>query len=450
MKPPTIESKIGTIIQKALLLSEKSWLKSLQKGGLYQVELSVISKLSQVYDKIMEHLLKKASTELNDVLKGKAYEEGHRNIEVRPISLYLVTGHEVKLMSPYSKKPPKSYTHPRHLLIRHWSIIGTSSPLLYRQVVHSSMICPSYETANELLLSFGVKICTSTVRAITNRVADYCYKQGEDNLQLKAGEHVIDQRVIISLDGGRTRTRKYKDSYNKYGNREYKTPWKEPKLFVIDTLNDQGNLDAEGLAIYGCKFSEAAILKSLKECLTKLQIQKAKEVQITGDGAPWIWKHLKPMLLELGVVESKITETLDYYHASSYVCQLVEMMPKRISKKKKKYYLSIFKEYLWTGQSDKIVEECKQVFKKTNDIINRYMNYLSKHVNKTQYADYERHKLMKGSGIVESGIRRIINLRFKAPASFWTKETVEKLYFLRAAILSYRWNIVMDNLTKIN
>jgi hypothetical protein len=65
-----------------------------------------------------------------------------------------------------------------------------------------------------------------------------------------------------------------------------------------------------------------------------------------------------------------------------------------------------------------------------------------------QYADYESNGLMRGSGIVESAIRRIINLRFKNASTFWLPENVEKLYFLRAALVAGRWNIVMDNIAK--
>jgi hypothetical protein len=38
-----------------------------------------------------------------------------------------------------------------------------------------------------------------------------------------------------------------------------------------------------------------------------------------------------------------------------------------------------------------------------------------------------------GSGQVESAVRRVINLRFKAPGSFWTETTVSGLMHLRAA-----------------
>ena len=75
------------------------------------------------------------------------------------------------------------------------------------------------------------------------------------------------------------------------------------------------------------------------------------------------------------------------------------------------------------------------------------MNYLEKHNDKTQYADYQKNKLMCGSGIIESAIRRIINLRFKNASTFWNEKTVEKMYFLRGALLSKRWNILMGNLT---
>ncbi len=76
------------------------------------------------------------------------------------------------------------------------------------------------------------------------------------------------------------------------------------------------------------------------------------------------------------------------------------------------------------------------------------MAYLEKHEKRMQYADYKADNLMCGSGIIESGVRRIINLRFKNTSAFWDKPTVEKLYFLRAALLSKRWDTVIQNLVK--
>ena len=56
---------------------------------------------------------------------------------------------------------------------------------------------------------------------------------------------------------------------------------------------------------------------------------------------------------------------------------------------------------------------------------------------------------MCGSGIIESGIRRIINLRFKNSPAFWKQENVERLFFLRGILLSFRWKTMMNNLVKL-
>ena len=66
-----------------------------------------------------------------------------------------------------------------------------------------------------------------------------------------------------------------------------------------------------------------------------------------------------------------------------------------------------------------------------------------------QYAHFKANKYLFGSGIVVSGIRRIINLRFKNPSTFWQKDKVEKLFFLRALCLSKRWEVFMQNFVQI-
>ena len=60
-----------------------------------------------------------------------------------------------------------------------------------------------------------------------------------------------------------------------------------------------------------------------------------------------------------------------------------------------------------------------------------------------RYVALEARKLSIGSGQVESAVRRVINLRFKAPGSFWTATTVSGLMHLRAAFKAGRWDDVM-------
>ena len=121
-------------------------------------------------------------------------------------------------------------------------------------------------------------------------------------------------------------------------------------------------------------------------------------------------------------------------------------MNSRVSEKDKTNLLEKFLNWFWEGQAGKIAQYCRKIFKYSNELSDRYMAYLEKYENRMQYTDCKEDNLMCGSGIVDSGVRRIINLRFKNTSTFWAAPTVEKLYFLRAAVLAKRWDIVIQNL----
>jgi len=73
------------------------------------------------------------------------------------------------------------------------------------------------------------------------------------------------------------------------------------------------------------------------------------------------------------------------------------------------------------------------------------LNYFKKLQDKIDYQSLKSDNRPCGSGIIESAIRRIINLRFKSPSTFWYPENAEKLIFMRGVALSGRWEIMMKN-----
>ncbi len=50
-----------------------------------------------------------------------------------------------------------------------------------------------------------------------------------------------------------------------------------------------------------------------------------------------------------------------------------------------------------------------------------------------------------GSGAIESTIRRVINLRLKGTSIDWTEENAEAVFQLRAAVVSGRWEEIVDH-----
>jgi hypothetical protein len=75
--------------------------------------------------------------------------------------------------------------------------------------------------------------------------------------------------------------------------------------------------------------------------------------------------------------------------------------------------------------------------------ITRALRYMEAHTHRMRYVTLDVYKLPIGSGQVESAVRRVINLRFKALGSFWTETTVSGLMHLRAAFKAGRWDEVM-------
>ncbi len=379
-------------------------------------------------------------------MRKMARSKGLGKLEERPMSVQLKTGHYVKPTGLYACKAPRGYQGARHLLRAHWRLVKGASPGYYSNVCLLCVLCPSFEVAGQVLDLQGVACNRDRIRKLAVAFGNKCKGQ-QPALAHAPGESLAGKRVVVSLDGGRTRTREYDGEENKEGNATFDTPWREPELFVIDIMDGYGKVDTTSLPVYGCLFDKEETVELLGDHLKALGIQYARQVEVVADGAPWIWNRAGPMLKELGVQDEKIVEVVDYYHACSYVHKIIEGLPQK-HRGRSKELLKTFKGHLWEGQIEKIVEKCEGLFKRPGKLVRRYVGYLSKNEDRMQYADFQKDKLMCGSGIVESGIRRIINLRFKNASSFWKKENVECLYFLRGILLSFRWNMMMQNLIK--
>ncbi|GJM01493.1 MAG: hypothetical protein DHS20C07_31720 [Methyloligella sp.] len=412
-------------------------------------ELRLEKLLMELSNEISSILINQASEDLAVSLKKQAYAKGGRKAIFRPLRFRLRTGHIVQTMGLYVKKlvDQAEWLGSRHLLENHWTIIGGSSPAHYDRVVFCAMLSPSYDIAQQALTKFGVEQTISGVRTLTNSLGTHC-EDREVELSTQPSDDLKDKQVVIGIDGGRTRTRCYTGQANKAGQATYETPWREPRLFTIGVLDKQGKLEKEYPPIYGCRFDEEAIIDLLGQYLKHLNIHQAKLIQIVADGAQWIWNRVKGLLIDLGVDTCRIVETLDYCHAVSYIYKLVGHLPNRVGKPARRSYVKQFKQWLWQGKSVDIVAKCKELYKRPSSDVNCWITYLEKHIPRTQYTDYEINGLMCGSGIIESGIRRVINLRFKNAGTFWKEHVVEDLYFLRAILLAKRWDLMINNLAK--
>lgn len=445
MAPPAAEAKVLNFAQEQIIARFASWITQLVDGQLRQVEESVSTMVGQLSDLVLATLLPAAAQSCVDRQKPQ-----RTNVVERPLTLRLRSGRQVVVPSLYDKRV-SAVDRPddRHLMARHWSIMGGASPCRYDAICYAAVSLPSYDLSQCLLGRHGVMACVSGVRDLTNKVAHKARRIGEAELQLRAGETLAGKRVIISSDGGRTLTRESNGELTEKGNASFDAKWREPKLFVIEVIDENGRPCRRGhLPIYGCRFSDEDHLALLRHYLARLAIDQAAEVQLIADGAAWIWNKIPAMLEQLGVKRELTTQTLDYYHGVQHLEALFKALPARIGKRQRTRWWKRCKEWLWQGRSRGIVRLFGGLYRRYPAAMRTELNYFKNHENRMYYADYEASKLLCGSGLIESAVRRVINLRYKNTSTFWDMATVEKLYFLRGAVLSKRWDMVMENLTK--
>lgn len=373
----------------------------------------------------------------------------------RNVSLQIGTGDLIELRCPYYEKKYHGSLHDSScygydVLFRYWCCLGKSSPSYYSRCGLLSVICPSFDIGLTVLKSFGVSGTYDRMRKLSLMFGNLKNFMGV-GAGVAEDESLEGKRVVIQYDGGRSRVRIEKGALNEKGNRKYDTPWKEPHLFVINCLDKEGNVCKQTRVHYGVSMgNNGAAIEDLLKTLEYLDIAKAESVQFVADGAQVIWKDLRKKLINLGLESKKITFTLDYYHAVQHLNVAIKAVEK--DEKEQKMLLKMLKDKLWYGSIYFLIDKLKSVAQ-NNEVtfggdIERECNYFKKHQDSMKYNKFRAKKLLCGSGMVESAIRRIINLRFKSSSSFWREENLEPLMFLRATFLAKRWNIFLENAKK--
>ena len=442
---PSVVKILKTEFERQIL--SEDWLTMLLKDGLYDFEQQLYKMITTLYERICETLIKAISTSAEFIKSQKAIgkKKGLKKLVARPVELQLRTGTKIKFNSLYAKKVPKDYQGSRHLSMLFWQTDMKCSPMYQSIICLLSVICPSFDVGKEILRYLDIHANFDRTRALSLSLGTK-YIASRSTVQLAPQESLAGKRVVIGTDGGRTRTRVKKEEEKKVKRKQkFDTPWREPKLFVITTVDKNGKINKQDFPIYDSSFGDDETFAILKKYLKELSIDKAKEVQFIGDGAPWIWNRAKPMLLDLGVSEDKIKETLDFYHATEHLTELMLY----VDEDKKSSVLASLKKSLWEGDIKKMKNQITRGIPGVN--LNNFTpyKYFLKNKERIDYQSLRSQNWPIGSGVVESGIRRIINLRFKSPSSFWYPENVEKLILMRGIALSGRWKIMMKNLTKI-
>ena len=177
--------------------------------------------------------------------------------------------------------------------------------------------------------------------------------------------------------------------------------------------------------------------------LEKLNVKLARQFLFVSDGAKWIWERLKKLVSDLGLKPSQCKMALDYYHAVEHLTKLAAL--KRWTKPEQKKWVNTQKRCLLNGKLERFMDEVNAACRDSkNNKLKCERAYFHNHLAHMHYHDLKAQGLPIGSGAVESGIRRVVNMRLKGPGIFWHEEVANAMLMLRSYYKAGRWDLLKN------
>ena len=453
--PPVLLSKIADLISKFN-----------RDGDLLSLELELLAAchdfLAPIISTSITQIL--AAPEYLSILKFLGGQKGLCFREYREVYVRILNGRKIRVRSPYFyKKKEKKRGRKRtrrskgnnpccHPGLSLMGFISKCSPHLASEVVKLALLSPSLQISSDLLDERQIKMDPKTIRSICRNMGLWGL-ENRGRVSLSGEEDLEGCTLIVGTDGGRLRERRPKRGRKPTGNKQqgYHSDWYEPKLLTIYLLDQEGKVVESFKPIYDATMGRAdATFELIGTYLQELPLGKLERVVFCGDGAPWIWERVESVITELLPRHVPLFQVIDFTHAKQALGRIWEMLPARLSTKAKTKIRKEWEKALWEGETELLGELIAQQFKTRNraKAIKKWRSYFHSNEKRMKYAHFDQLGIPCGSGCVESAIRRVINLRLKAPGTFWTKEMAECFLFMRAQLISGRWNIFHRNLTR--
>jgi len=369
----------------------------------------------------------------------------------REVRICFLGGVEVRLLARYYARSEQRATKGKgaffSLLLL--GIHNHCSPALASEVAKLAAAMNSLDDTQVQLEQMGVKLTKKQIAAIA-----YSFSQRARLTQRIQGMHrfgtLAGRHVVISTDGGRVRIRTHKKGKRtKKGRRRYRTDWREPKLLAIYVVDEDGKIDRSFTPVLdGTLKGSDAVFRLIEQYLSNLDIDEATKVLFIADGARWIWNRVGAMFKRLGLKSDQCMELVDFYHVAEHLHVLSGLKKTGWSKKAKQGWVTRQTNRLKRGEVAEFMEAVRKFCKgKRGKDWRRERDYLLRNA-KAGRLDYglarEQH-LPIGSGIIESTVRRVLNLRMKGASIFWTKDNAEDMIFLRAYYKSGHWKVLENH-----
>jgi hypothetical protein len=329
-----------------------------------------------------------------------------------------------------------------------------ATPALHSQVGRLTALLPSIEIAREELRHQGPTLDEKTVHRMVRQLGAEVLATRTRDLQrfrdgqLPAGQERAGQHVVAQVDGGRIRIRTQVETKKRKGVKyrpKIRVEWREPKVLII-SLSDRKGRMLRGTRpwIDGTMNGPDHLRELLTFHLHRLGGARAKAVSFVSDGAPWIGNRLDWVVGRAGLDPKRVERILDCCHAAHHISLALQALG--LAEEERTATYRTLRHQLRAGRSRDVVATLREMAagQPADSDVGTEIEYLNKHEAHRRYDGFGYRGRPRGSGAVESAIRRVINLRLKGNGISWREENAEAMLVLRAAALTGRWEETME------
>lgn len=462
----SIEEKFSEVAQ-AVRERLEGWLQMVDAEDLRRVEEEVAALMRGAGDALMAMVLERVTGdpvfEAVTVAAAMSGERPMRRAGRRHIKVTLLGGTTITLpRQQYVKPQPVRRRGPRRkpgqrgkagaglypvlsALGIEWGVTPALAAEVARQVAASESFRPALESLKSRGIDLGYKPTMRIVNNFGKRAVGLRHQWVEDvhGGRARCAPVLRGKRVVVGVDGGRVRTRVPKrfGPPRKNGHRRFDTPWREPKLFVIYVIDEQGQVENAFRPVYDGTLQDAdGMFRLLAAYLKALGAAEAAEVLFVGDGAEWIWNRVPGLVAELGIPAENVVELVDWYHAVEYLAETAGQAS-HWTEQSRSRWLKEVETQLWQGRTDDVAAAiCALAVASGVAAIADRAAYFNENRSRMAYKACRRRHLPIGSGATESAIRRVINLRLKGNSKFWLEDNAEGMLMLRSYLKAGRFD----------
>lgn len=472
------ESRLTKVVQAALegatqdLLAKvlerlSAWqlVESPKEFRAMELEIAHLARGSadQVTEILLRAKLERGDFQLRCSVAARAGAEATlRSGGARGITVTLLGGAEVRLKVGYlrpdlRKKPGRKRGHGRRgkggagffpplEALGIWSKV---TPALADEVCRQVTDSDSIRTGLAALKRRGIELEYKTALSLVNGFGKRAVEQRAEWLSdmlardLRDGGPLAGKRVVIGIDGGRLRERVTLRGRRsaKTGHHRFEAPWREPKLFTIYVIGEDGKADNSFRPVYDGTMGDCdSLFAMLGGYLRALGVHEAKELVVLGDGALWIWERIDALTETVDIARAKVQQVVDWFHAVEVLEKVADARAKWADGEHQRW-MERAKEHLHAGQIDKLMGLFDELaVGRRATAVNAHRAYFVRNASRMAYQALAAKKLPTGSGAIESAIRRVVNLRMKGNGTFWKIENAEAMLMLRSYLKAGRFD----------